>query len=54
MTTVILCVGFLPFALSDYFTINLLGTGLPGVLVTALIADLLLVPALIKVGLLRF
>ena len=54
MTTVILSVGFLPFALSDYFTVNLLGTALPGVLITALVADLLLVPAMIRVGLLRF
>ena len=51
MTTVILCAGFLPFALSSYFTINLLGTALPGVLITALVADLLLVPAMIEVGL---
>jgi uncharacterized protein len=52
MTTVILCAGFLPFALSSYFTINLLGTALPGVLIVALLADLLLVPAMIQVGLL--
>ena len=51
MTTVILCAGFLPFALSDYFTVNLLGTALPGVLIAALVADLLLVPAMIEVGL---
>ncbi len=51
MTTVILCAGFLPFAVSDYFTINLLGTALPGVLIVALVADLLLVPAMIQVGL---
>ncbi len=47
MTTVILCAGFAPFAISDYFTIDLLGTGLPMVLIVALIADLLLVPAAI-------
>ena len=51
MTTVILCAGFLPFAFSDYFTINLLGTALPGVLIVALLADLLLVPAMIQTGL---
>ena len=50
MTTVILCFGFGPFALSSYFTIHLLGTALPGVLIVALIADLLLVPAMIEVG----
>ena len=50
----ILCAGFLPFALSDYWTLAVLGTALPGVLVVALLADLLLVPAMVQVGWLRF
>ncbi len=54
MTTAILCAGFLPFAISDYFTIRMLGTLLPGVLVMALLADLLLVPAMAQVGMIRF
>ena len=53
MTTVILTLGFLPFALSDYFTVRILGTLLPLVLVVALVADVLLVPALCTVGWLR-
>jgi len=54
MTTLILSAGFMPFALSDYFSVNMLGTALPGVLVVALVADLFLVPAMARVGLLRF
>lgn len=50
MTTVILVVGFLPFATSDYFTLDIMGTLLPAVLVLALAADLLLVPALVQIG----
>jgi len=54
ITTVILALGFSPFALSDYFTVNILGTLVPGCLVVALTADLLLVPALVKLGAFRF
>lgn len=54
MTTVILVVGFLPFALSDYLTTRMMGTLLPLCLVVALLADLLLVPAMARVGLFRF
>jgi predicted RND superfamily exporter protein len=54
ITTVILLVGFAPFALSDYFTTRIMGTLLPGCLVMALAADLLLVPALVKLGAFRF
>jgi uncharacterized protein len=54
MTTVILVVGFAPFALSDYFTTRLFGTLLPLSLAVALLADLLLVPALVTVGAMRF
>ncbi|GAB4349669.1 MAG: MMPL family transporter [Candidatus Abyssubacteria bacterium] len=54
MTTLILVIGFSPFALSDYYTIRMMGTLLPLCLVVALLADLLLVPALVQVGLIRF
>ena len=54
MTTVILCLGFLPFAISDYFTVDMLGTALPGVLLMAVLADLLLVPAMVQLGIIRF
>jgi len=53
MTTVLLCVGFLPLALSDYFTLHMLGTLLPATLLVAVVADLLLVPAMLRTGLLR-
>ncbi len=54
MTTVILVIGFGPFAISDYFTTRLFGTLVPLSLVVALLADLLLVPALVRVGAMRF
>ncbi len=47
-TTVILSVGFLPFAFSGYWSINMLGTYLVAVLFAALLADLLLLPALLQ------
>ncbi len=50
MTTVILVLGFLPFGFGDYFSTAMFGTLLPFCLVAALLADLLLVPALIKAG----
>jgi predicted RND superfamily exporter protein len=50
LTTVVLVLGFLPFALSDYYSTRIMGTLLPGVLVVALLADLVLLPALIRVG----
>jgi len=53
LTSVILCCGFLPFASSDYFSTQIMGTLLPLVFATALAADLLLLPALVKSGLLR-
>lgn len=52
-TTMILCGGFLPFATSDYFTTQIMGTLLPMTLLVALVADLLLLPALVKLGVLR-
>lgn len=54
MTTVILVAGFVPFAGNDYLTMRMFGTLLPQCLVVALLADVLLVPALIAVGWLRF
>ncbi len=50
MTTVILVLGFLPHATSDYFSTEIMGTLLPMALVVALLADLTLVPALVKLG----
>ena len=50
MTTIILVAGFLHFAASDYFTVDMIGKLLPTALVTALLADILLVPALVQLG----
>jgi predicted RND superfamily exporter protein len=52
-TTVILCLGMAPFNLSDYLSTRMMGTLLPLTLFMALIADLLLIPALAKLGLFR-
>jgi predicted RND superfamily exporter protein len=54
MTTIILTLGMLPFNLSDYLSTRMMGSLLPLIFVLALIADLLLVPAMIRVGWLRF
>jgi predicted RND superfamily exporter protein len=48
LTTIILALGFLPFALSEYFSSRMIGTLIPLALVAALFADLLLVPAMCK------
>ena len=53
MTTIILVAGFLPCAGADFITMLYLGTMLPLALVTALAADLLLVPALITLGVMK-
>ena len=53
-TTIILVLGFLPLALSDYFSIWMMGTFIPLALVVALVTDLLLVPAMATWGLFRF
>jgi len=53
MTTVILAVGFSPMALSDYYSMSIVGSLLPFALVVAMGADLLLVPALAQVGWLK-
>ena len=50
MTTAILAIGFAPFALGQYLLTDMIGTLLPGVLVVALLADVMLVPAMVQVG----
>lgn len=50
MTTATLALGFAPFMLSDYYSTQMMGTLLPMTLVVALLADLLLVPALAAAG----
>ena len=50
MTTLILVLGFLPCVFSGYMTMHLLGTLLPLCLLVALAGDVLLVPAMIRVG----
>lgn len=49
-TTVILSVGFLPFAFSGYWSINMLGTYLIMVLGAAVLADLLFLPAILWIA----
>jgi uncharacterized protein len=54
ITSAILVVGFLPYGMSDFFTVRIMGTLLPLSLAGALLTDLLLVPAMIKLGAFRF
>ncbi|HIN84958.1 MAG TPA: hypothetical protein EYN06_00655, partial [Myxococcales bacterium] len=54
ITTVTLALGFAPFAMGDYYSVRMFGTLLPMTLVVALLADLLLVPALVQVGAMAF
>jgi uncharacterized protein len=54
MTTLILSCGFLPFLLSDYFFMRMLGGLLPLCFLVALAADLLWIPALSRLGWIRF
>ena len=54
ITTLVLTLGFLPMAASDYFPISMYGTFLPMTLVLALGADLFLVPAMCHLGWIRF
>lgn len=54
MTTVVLAIGFMPFLLSEYFFMRMLGSLLPLCFVVALLADVLLVPAMAAVGWFRF
>ncbi len=51
MTTVILVVGFAPFAFCDYLSLRMIGWFLPMTLVVAMLADLWLVPAMLTAGL---
>jgi predicted RND superfamily exporter protein len=52
-TTLILCIGLLPFALGTFLTIWMLGTYLVLTLLLAVMADLLLLPAMVKVGMIK-
>ena len=54
MTTLILTIGFCPFIFCQYFSLKILGTLLPMVLIVALLADLLLLPALVRLRRLGF
>jgi predicted RND superfamily exporter protein len=54
MTTAILVTGFLPLVFSEYYSIYMLGTLLPAVLIAALAADLFTVPAMVKLGIIDF
>ncbi|MFH1532915.1 MAG: MMPL family transporter [Pseudomonadota bacterium] len=54
ITSVVLVAGFAPFLLSDYLTVSFFGNLLPMCLIVALLADLLLVPALATFGVFRF
>ncbi len=45
---------FFPFATSDYYSTRMMGTLLPFCLIVALLADVLLVPAMAKVGWIAF
>jgi len=54
ITSVILVAGFAPFAISDYFSVKIMGTLLPITLAAAMATDLLLIPAMIKLGAFRF
>lgn len=49
-TTLILSLGFLPFAYSGYWSINMLGTYLVVVLAAAVLADLILLPAILALA----
>lgn len=54
MSSVILVAGFSAFATSDYFSVHIFGTLLPASLFVALVADVLLVPAMVHLGWIRF
>ena len=54
ITSVILVAGFAPFAMADYFLVKNLGTLLPATLVAAMVTDILLIPAMIKLGAFQF
>jgi uncharacterized protein len=54
ITTVILVTGFVPFAITGYLSVKMMGTLLPLTLIVALLADILLVPALATLGAISF
>jgi len=54
ITTVIFVLGFAPFLMSDYLPIGFMGLLLPLAFAVALAGDLLLLPALVRVGVIRF
>ena len=54
ITTIILSIGFCPFMLSSYLSVGAIGTLLPFCLIIALLGDILLVPALVNAGLIKF
>jgi len=54
ITSVIIVAGFAPFAFADYFFFKIMGTLLPATLAAAMVTDLLLIPAMIKLGAFKF
>lgn len=54
MTTIILVAGFAPCALNSFALTHMLGTLLPFTLVVALLSDVLLVPAMVRLGWIGF
>jgi len=53
-SALILCVGLVPCALSEYLGVRMMGTMLVFTLACGLLADLLLIPALIETGVIRW
>lgn len=54
MTTAILAIGFLPLASASYYSVRMMGTLLPLALLYAVAADLLLLPAMVQLRIVRF
>jgi len=54
ITSLILVVGFAPFAISPYYTVHIMGTLLPLTLIVALVADLFLATVFTKLGIIKF
>ncbi|MFN7950647.1 MAG: MMPL family transporter [bacterium] len=52
-TALILVVGFLPLATSDYLSIRMLGTYLPGTIFVAVLTEVFVTPALVHLGVIR-
>ena len=53
-TTLILCIGLLPFAWGSFLTVWMLGTFLVVTLLLAVLGDLLLLPAMVNVGIIKW